>query len=145
MRRLGQGILGNSYLTNLKIHIQLSPCRHPFRGLTGNDSHYYGLLLLRNYGHFCGNKMTILLFWLSIKQTPHTYHITKLICKIAVCCSSFVKIRFKWSLFCLHNSPCFTDNAYDEYCLLGALSSHTLLLQALTIIDSKWRPWAFLL
>ena len=32
------------------------------RGLTGDDSCYYGLPLLRNYGHFIGTKVTILLF-----------------------------------------------------------------------------------
>ena len=59
---------------------QLSPCRHQsimelltitdkvqipgesYRSLTGNDSCLYRLLLLRNYRHFCGIKMTILLF-----------------------------------------------------------------------------------
>ena len=60
------------------IYSQLLPCGHPtiadaryyrqspdpgksYRGLTGDDSRYYGLLLLRNYGHFLGTKVTILL------------------------------------------------------------------------------------
>ena len=47
-----------------------------YRSLTGNDSLYYGLSLLRKYWHFLGTKMTILLLWLSIKRTPGTSRIT---------------------------------------------------------------------
>ena len=54
------------------------------RGLTGNDSRYYG-----NFG---GTKVTILLFWLSIKRTRCTSYIT---CNITVCYSSFAKIHIK--------------------------------------------------
>ena len=32
-----------------------------YRGLTGNDSRYYGLSLLRNHGHFLDTKITNLL------------------------------------------------------------------------------------
>ena len=59
-RELCQGILGNSFLTNLKIHIQSTlalqtpcfygqnpdPSKSYNRGLTGNNSSYYTLLLL---------------------------------------------------------------------------------------------------
>ena len=41
-----------------KVHIPGKSCS----GLTGDDSCYYGLPLLRNYGHFIGTKVTILLF-----------------------------------------------------------------------------------
>ena len=68
------------------------------RGLTGKDSCYRRLSLLRNYGHFRGTKMTVLLFWFSIKWTPRTSHIT-LLSKVGVCCSSFVKLHFKSNVF----------------------------------------------
>ena len=65
-----------------------------YRDLTENNSRCYGLSLLRNYGHFLGTKVTILLFWLSVKRTRCTSHIT-LLCKITAYCSSFAKIHFK--------------------------------------------------
>ena len=71
-----------------------------YGGLTENHSCYYGLSLLRNYGHFHGTKVTILLFWLSIKRTLCTSHVT-LLCKITVYCSSFAKIHFKRFPECL--------------------------------------------
>ena len=68
-----------------------------YRGLTRDDSHYYGLSLLRNYRHFLGTKVTILLVWLSIEQTSCTSHIT-LLCKnnysllFIICKNTFQKI-----------------------------------------------------
>ena len=98
-------------------YTQLLPCGHPaivdaryyrqspdpgksYRGVTRDDSHYYGILLLRNYRHFLGTKVTILSVWLSIKQTCCTSHIT-LLCKITVYCSSFAKIHFRRFPECL--------------------------------------------
>ena len=85
-----------------------------YRGLTGNDSSYYGLSLLRNYGHFLGTKVTILLFRLAIKRTCCTSHVT-LSCKITVCSvhhlpkyisKDFWNVQFHIdSLNCLHNHP----------------------------------------
>ena len=71
-----------------------------YRGLTRDDSHYYGLSLLRNYRHFFATKVTILLVWLSIEQTRCTSHIT-LLCKITAYCSLFAKIHFKRFPECL--------------------------------------------
>ena len=79
--------------------------------LTENDSRYYGISLLRNYGHCLGTKLTISyyynlqsiyfkLFWLSINRTLCTSHVT-LLYKITVYCLSFAKIHFKRFLECL--------------------------------------------
>ena len=70
-----------------------------YGGLTENHSRHYGLSLLRNYGHFHGTKVTILLFWLSIKRTLCTSHVT--LCKITLHCLSFAKIHFKGFPECL--------------------------------------------
>ena len=73
-----------------------------YRGLTENNSRYYGLSLLRNYGHFCGTNITILLFSLSMKRTLKSSHVTSLR-KMAVCSSSFVNAHFKivWKVYFL--------------------------------------------
>ena len=39
-----------------------------YRGLTETDSRYYGLSLLRNYGHFRGTNITILLLFLTLDK-----------------------------------------------------------------------------
>ena len=101
------------------------PCRHPtvkdahyygqnsdpgesYKGLTGNDSRYYGLqYLLRNYGHFRATIITVLLVWFLIKWTPRASYITQL-CKITVCCSSLVKMHFKTPLECLFSHQFFS-------------------------------------
>ena len=90
-----------------------------YRDLTENDSRCYGLSLLRNYGHFLGTKVTILLFWLSIKRTRCTSHVT-LLCKITVYCSSFAKIHFKRSLECL------LSHRFLKFLKLSAQSSSLL-------------------
>jgi len=56
---------------------------------TITDSRYYGIT-----DTFLVPKWQILLFWLSIKRTRCTSHVT-LLCKITVYCSSFAKIHFK--------------------------------------------------
>ena len=51
-----------SLLRTLTITDKIQISGKSYRGLTGNDSRYYRLPILRNYGHFFGTKVTILLF-----------------------------------------------------------------------------------
>ena len=60
---------------------------------------------------YYGIRNTFVIPWLSIKRTPHTSHITFFL--ITVRCSPFVKLYyFQQFIFCVQNSPCFTDIVY---------------------------------
>ena len=49
-------------LRTLAITDKIQISGESYRGLTGNNASYYGLSLLRNFGHFRGTKRAILLF-----------------------------------------------------------------------------------
>ena len=76
MYTVNSSLADTSLLRTLEITGKIQISDESYRGLTGNDSRYYGLSLLRDYGDFRGTKMTILLFRLSIKRTPSISHLT---------------------------------------------------------------------
>ena len=104
-----------------------NPCES-YRGLTGNDSRYYGLTPLRNCGHFSwyqNDNFIVLTLdkayttYLSHDVIMLNYSVLFIICQnTKYFCNVYFHIS---SFFCLHNSPCFSAIAYVIFCMLRPL------------------------